>query len=236
MHYIVPTWPAPNSIKSFITTKQAGEWFALSDTQASKQLTTLLNLPAPPFWLKQTHSAQVLELDEKMLLFKPEADAVFTQCVHKICMVLTADCLPIFLCNYSGTKIAAIHAGWRGLSKGIIENTVALFYKNGLSKGQEQLLAYLGPAIGPQYFEVGKDVYEAFIKENKELDQAFKSLSAEKWLCNIYLLAILKLTALGVKQIFGGDYCTYSNRHLFYSYRRDKGQTGRMASVIWINK
>lgn len=233
MNYLTPDWNAPAHIKAYTTTRIGCpltlpyDALQLSGSDESKRLGALLHLPAEPIWLKQTHSNLATEATDSnrgMI-----ADASFSAQTRQICLVFTADCLPLLICNKSGTHVAAIHAGWRGLANGIIENTI-----RALNQPPESLLVWLGPAIGPSKFEVGRDVYDAFVSQHSESNPAFKPHGDEKWLANLYTLASVRLNKLGITGIFGGNYCTFSQDDLFYSYRRDKGQTGRMASLIWI--
>jgi YfiH family protein len=145
-----------------------------------------------------------------------------------VCAVLTADCLPLLLCNRSGSRVAAVHAGWRGLLAGVVESTLDRFAEPG-----EELLAWLGPAIGPTAFEVGEEVREAFLKRDPADESAFLPGVPGHWLANIYRLAENRLNARNIGYIGGGDHCTLSEPERFFSYRRD-GVTGRMASLIWI--
>lgn len=233
MKYIQPNWPAPTSVKVYTTTRlgwQAPLFYQadkLTETDESKRLQTLLNIPSEPIWLKQTHSNTPVEaISENRGII---ADASFATQPNQVCVVFTADCLPLLICNRSGTHVAAVHAGWRGLASGIIENTI-----KSLNQPSNDLLVWLGPAIGPTKFEVGKDVYDAFTSRHAEADKAFIPINEGKWLANLYQLATLRLQLLGITEIYGGDHCTHLQNDLFYSYRRDKGQTGRMANLIWI--
>ncbi|MNI58407.1 Laccase domain protein YfiH [compost metagenome] len=159
----------------------------------------------------------------------PDADAACTQQAGQACIVMTADCLPVLFCDRAGTVVAAAHAGWRGLKEGVLEASIAAM---GCEPGE--ILAWLGPAIGPTAFEVGGEVREAFMAEQAEAVAAFvPSANDGKWLADIYLLARLRLARAGVTAIYGGEFCTFSDGDQFYSYRRD-GQTGRMASLIWL--
>lgn len=213
-HLLVPEWGAPKNIHAFTTLK----------TYPIDHLSTLL--PSPPIWLKQVHSNIAVEA---VPTDAPEkADAVYTTEINRPCIVQSADCLPLLLCNHDGTKVAAIHAGWRGLSAGIIENTFHAI--NGVD---DEWHVWLGPAIGPNRFEVGRDVYEAFTKHDPEAITAFQAQNKEKWLANLYLLAKQRLIKLGIKKVYGGTYCTYEQSDLFYSYRRDKTLTGKLVSLIW---
>ena len=185
-------------------------------------------LPTQPYWLNQTHSACVLDIPFE---YRTDiaADASFTSVPKTVCAVLTADCLPLLVVDKDASEVAAIHAGWRGLASGIVENTLTR-----LRSSVEHLHVYLGPAIGPGAFEVGEDVRQAFVSLNRGFDACFRPTPvAGKYLADLYQLARLKLKALGVGYISGGEYCTYDQANMFYSYRRD-GQTGRMASLIWL--
>jgi YfiH family protein len=204
-------------------------WSGRQSPEAKKRgdLKTLLRLPNEPIWITQTHSTIVIEATPENR--EKNADASFTQEPNCICAVLTADCLPILLCNKEGTQVAAIHAGWRGLANGIVESTLNAF------EPSAGLFAWLGPAIGPQKFEVGKDVYDSFTHKHPEAQQAFLAIAENMWLADLYALAKMRLASEGVQHIFGGNFCTYTEENLFFSYRRDKGKTGRMASLIWIS-
>ncbi|HUX31734.1 MAG TPA: peptidoglycan editing factor PgeF [Thiobacillus sp.] len=183
-------------------------------------------LPAEPGWLRQVHSARVVELGREP---NPEADASFTRESGQVCAVLTADCLPVLLCDRAGSVVAAAHAGWRGLAGGVLESTVAA-----MQVPPEGVLAWMGAAIGPQAFEVGDEVREAFVAQHPQAAAAFVSQPTPgKWLADIYQLARIRLAHAGVQAIHGGGRCTFSEAESFYSYRRD-GVTGRMAALIWL--
>ncbi len=142
---------------------------------------------------------------------------------------MTADCLPVLFCNKAGSQVAAAHAGWRGLLDGILENTLAKF-----SDDPESILVWMGPAIGPTAFEVGQEVYEAFCAQQPSAQSAFKKTGQDgKWLANLYALASLRLKQRGIRNIYGGEFCTFSDEERFFSYRRD-GVCGRQASCIWL--
>jgi len=198
----------------------------LSVNQNRKKLCTDLQLPSEPVWLEQVHSNRVVSADEKTVL---KADASFTQSKGVVCAVLTADCLPVFFCNQTGTEVAVAHAGWRGLHAGIISNTV-----KAMNSSADEILVSLGPAIGPQFFEVGVEVFEAFTDSNRLNASAFVAKDSNHFLCDIYQLARIELQFLGIKQITGGDYCTYRDEQKFYSFRRQQ-DTGRMANLIWLS-
>jgi YfiH family protein len=163
----------------------------------------------------------------------PAADASYSDQVGRACVVMTADCLPVLLCNQQGTQVAAAHAGWRGLCNGVLRNTLATF------SSPDQVMAYLGPAIGPEAFEVGTEVLQAFIQKSlneqhrQQIESAFMPSPANKYRADLYALARAELVNCGVKHIYGGDYCVYSSPEQFYSYRREP-VTGRFASLIWL--
>jgi len=239
---IYPDWPAPENIKAFSTTRQGG--FSLSPYNSlnlgdhvgddintvNKNRAALLiqeNLPESPRWLKQTHSTTVSLASNWQQ--GDEADAMVSAYNNQICTIMTADCLPLLLCNQQGNKVAAIHAGWRGLSAGIIEKTLSHF-----SSPCQEIMVWLGPAIGPSQFEVGTDVFTQFTAQSTSAHLAFQQIDSEHYLADIYLLAKQRLNALGITNIYGGEHCTVSDSTRFFSYRRD-GMTGRMASMIWID-
>ena len=192
-----------------------------------RRLLNTLGLSAMPLWLQQVHGTVVV--DAATAGQACEADASFVIGPGLACAVLTADCLPVLLCDSGGTRVAAVHAGWRGLLGGIVENTVRALHCPG-----SQLLAWLGPAIGPQAFEVGDEVRESFIAEDPQAAAAFEPSPSRRWLANIYVLARLRLARMHVTAVYGGHWCTVSDAGRFYSYRRD-GVTGRMASLIWLD-
>jgi YfiH family protein len=244
--FIHPDWPAPSNIKALSTTRLGGyscgsfEGLNLAlhvqdDSQLVWQnrqlLMTTAELPQQPFWLEQTHSTDVIALlgqshDENAV---PAADAAVSGMVEQVCIVMTADCLPLLVCDKAGTQVAAIHAGWRGLLDGIIENTL-----NKLGVANSELLVWLGPAISQAAFQVGDEVRELFIAQQPQANAAFIP-DGDKWSADLYLLARQRLQAIGVStsDIYGGEYCTYQQAELFYSYRRDN-QTGRQASLIYL--
>jgi YfiH family protein len=244
-HWLVPDWPAPERVKAISTTRQGG--FSqypfnnmnlgdhVNDNSAivrknRRHLKKSLNLQNEPLWLTQIHSNKVSNADAE----NPEitADASVSSQPGNVCAVMTADCLPVLFCNKNATTVAAAHAGWRGLEQGILEKTVAVMDE----EDAEQIMAWLGPAIGPKAFEVGGEVRAAFVDRQPEAEAAFvkQNTDEDKWLADIYLLARLRLTAIGIKAIYGGGYCTYKDSEKFFSFRRD-GETGRMASLIWID-
>jgi len=244
--FFTPEWPAPAQIRALVTTRQGGcsiapyASFNLADHVGDNTEDVLknraklrqdLNLKNEPFWLKQTHSTKVICLDKLPFGVVPDADASFTTEPNRVCVVLTADCLPILLCSRDGGLVVAIHAGWQGLAKGIIEATL-----ESLPIEPEKLLAWFGPAIGPEAFIVQDDVRQQFLDYDTKAAAAFRNVSNNSYLANIYLLARQRLEKYGINEIYGGDLCTFSDKERFFSYRRDKGLTGRMASLIWIQR
>jgi YfiH family protein len=183
-------------------------------------------LPTEPLWLRQTHGLQVANAAQAQA--ETEADASVARQPDQVCAVMTADCLPVLFCDQAGTVVGAAHAGWRGLADGILEQTVAA-----MQVPPGQIMAWLGPAIGPDKFEVGEDVLAVFVADLPDALAAFQTIKSDKWLADIYQLARLRLARLGVHQVYGGGLCTYTDATRFYSYRRD-GVTGRIASLIWL--
>jgi hypothetical protein len=188
-------------------------------------LRTALALPAEPLWLNQVHGCTVVRTGGRVA--RPAADAVIACRPGSVCAVLTADCLPLLICDRQGRRAAAVHAGWRGLAAGVIEATLSA-----LGASCEDLLVWLGPAIGPAAFAVGGEVRAAFLAVNPEVTSAFQAGPGGKWFADLFALARHRLARAGVTQVYGGTDCTYSDPERFFSYRRD-GVTGRMASLIW---
>lgn len=240
--WIVPHWPAPANIKALFTTRKGGvsrgpyASFNLGDhvgdsPSAVEENRALLQqfLPGEPGWLTQVHGISPINIDNPWCT-RHGADASFTRKPGNVCAVLVADCLPILFCDRAGTVAGAIHAGWRGLAAGVIEQTLS-----NVTAERESLMAWLGPAIGPSHFEVGDEVREAFVQHDPNAAQAFVKHpnQADKWLANLFLLARQRLTAAGIREIHGGGICTFSDPARFFSYRRD-GMTGRMAALVWM--
>lgn len=238
LYWLQPDWPAPSNVHAATTLRSGGSSIGNYDSlnpaihvgddpeivkQNRKTIRKILNLPSEPAWLNQTHSNLAVKAGLKPAPL--QADASFTDQAGVVCVVMTADCLPLLVCSTDGTEIAAIHAGWRGLLYGIIDNTVAAL-KN------RELLVWLGPAIGPEQFEVGPEVQTAFCGKSSDYATAFTQRSQHKWLADIYSIARINLGKLGIHNVYGGQYCTVTDKERFYSYRRDR-ITGRMASLIW---
>jgi len=237
-HWLVPDWPAPANIHAATTLRMGGvsqgAFSSLNPAahvsddndrvmQNRQLIREMLDLPAEPIWLEQIHSNRAVKALKTASL--QQADASYTNESGVVCAVMTADCLPLLVCSSDGTQVAAIHAGWRGLLAGVISNTV-------VAMQQQNLLVWLGPAIGPDCFEVGFEVRNAFLQKSVEFSSAFKLQSNDKWLADIYRLARIELAALGIVNVYGGTHCTFTEHERFYSYRRDS-QTGRMATLIW---
>jgi hypothetical protein len=237
--FIVPHWAAPANVRALQTTRvgghSAGPWsgFNLGDhvgddagaVAANRELLRKF-IPAEPAWLRQVHGAAVAEAAAASGV--TEADASVACAPGSVCAILTADCLPVLMCDRAGTVVAAAHAGWRGLLGGVLENTVAA-----MAVPPGQLIAWLGPAIGARRFEVGGEVRAAFAACEREALDAFVPGAGDRWLCDIYALARQRLVKSGVVAISGGGECTVSMDERYFSYRRD-GVTGRMATLIWL--
>lgn len=241
MNWLKADWPAPDFIKAGTTLRQGGMSVAPYNsfnlaTHVGDEIAVveknraMLNLPKAPQWLEQTHSTKAILLPHQDAV--PRADAAYTSEKNIVCAVMTADCLPLLITDKEGACVAAIHAGWRGLCDGIIEETI-----KALPVAPESLLVWLGPAIGADVYEVGKEVYDAFTGDEADADakQAFTPTREQHWLLDMYHMAKLRLHKLGVIHVYGGGHCTLSEDEHFFSYRRD-GVTGRMASLIWIDK
>lgn len=236
---LIPDWPAPSNVHALVTTRNGGvsapPYDSLNlgshvgdDPQSVTANRARLRemLPDEPFWLNQVHGSGVVNADQTRGI--PDADGSHARKSGRVCAVLTADCLPVLLCDRAGTVVAAAHAGWRGLAGGVVESAVRSM---GVEAGE--VLAWLGPAIGPRSFEVGEEVREAFIRLAPEAGHAFAPHKGDRWLADIYLLARQRLARLGVGRVYGGGECTFLDSRRFFSYRRD-GATGRMASLIWL--
>ncbi|GMQ88546.1 MAG: peptidoglycan editing factor PgeF [Gammaproteobacteria bacterium] len=238
--WIVPDWPVPAHVRAFTTTRQGGmsqgpyAHMNLADhvgddpaavAQNRKLLQQQLGLPGEPLWLQQVHGNTPVNALECGAA--PVADASWCRQAGVVCAVLTADCLPLLMCDRRGETIAAVHAGWRGLAAGIIEQTVRR-----MQIPAENLLAWMGPAIGPQAYQVGDEVRDAFVSHQDQAGLAFQS-TAEGWKADLYLLARQRLAECGVTAVYGGNHCTFREHENFFSFRRD-GRTGRMASLIWL--
>jgi YfiH family protein len=237
LDWIVPDWPAPPQVCALSTTRNAGAGKKFDLTRTNPQFETARSelrrwLPADPIWLTQVHGIAICDADAASALARrdlPEADGAVARAPNTICAVHSADCLPILLTDAQGSVVAAAHAGWRGLAAGVIETTLA-----SMRTPPATVLAWLGPAIGPQAFEVGADVVAAHCADDPGAMQCFSPHRPGKWLADLYALARRRLERAGVVAIYGGGRCTLSEPGTFYSYRREGVATGRMATLIWI--
>ena len=245
--FLIPDWPAPANVSAAITLRARGTSLSPYDhfnlathvgdnpAQVATNRSLLrrqLDLTLEPVWLDQVHGAEVIYTPNNPSL--PSADGAYTDIVNQPCAILTADCMPVLLCNQQGTQVAAVHAGWRGLCGGIISKALEQFAP------RDNLMAYMGPAISARHFEVGTEVLSAFLSKavtNNEKDsikKAFVETSQGHYSADLYALARAELTKRGVTQVYGGEFCSYGQSDLFYSYRREK-VCGRNASLIWLN-
>jgi YfiH family protein len=251
-NYIQPDWPAPKNVRAFTSCRSGGfsqppyDSFNLALHVGDNQLLVNKNRQLLPnyqnfTWLNQTHSNICVNLDRDGNVANAalQADACFATKKSQVCAVMTADCLPVLLCDQQGTCVAAVHAGWRGLAGGVIENTVSK-----MPVTTKSLMAWMGPTISQRHFEVGKEIKETFI----DFPQAFKQnnhTTEDKYFADLYQIAKQKMLAMGIKQIFGGEYCTYQQADLFFSHRRETHQTsnranptaatGRIVSAIYLS-
>ena len=199
-----------------------------SDVLANRSLLiSQYSLPSIPKWINQTHSNITFDADSISSIV--DADASYSRKLGTVCGVLTADCLPVFVCNKEGNAVGIAHAGWRGLVDGVIESLIESFNCNG-----EDLIVHLGPAISQLSFEVGGDIKSQYLSKNESFERCFTCLN-DKYYLDLYDAARVVLKSLGIESISGGDRCTYNEPDQFFSYRRDGEQSGRMAHLIWIN-
>ena len=276
-HWLVPDWPAPANIHAASTMRTGGvsqgPYASLNPAahvsddmglvrQNRQIIREMLDLPSEPVWLEQIHSNRAVKAVNPLYSslrkgdegIRQQADASYTNEAGIVCVVMTADCLPLLVCSADGAQVSAIHAGWRGLLAGVISNTVSAMHNldNSFPLKQEpvllnnhginsqylkneagkHLLVWLGPAIGPDCFEVGTEVRNAFLEKSTEFNTAFKKQNNNKWLADIYQMARIELAALGITEVYGGTHCTFTEHARFYSYRRE-AQTGRMVTLIW---
>lgn len=239
-HCLIPDWPAPPQVRALQTTRLGGVSQAPYDSlnvgqhvqdipehvQRNRQLLASV-LPAQPLWLNQQHSAQVQQADA----YDPNApaDAIISQQPHQVCVVMTADCLPVLFCDTAGQQVAAAHAGWRGLAAGVLEATVRQ-----MRAPPDQIMAWLGPCIGPQAFAVGEELRQLFVQQDAQAAQAFTQRDGQLF-ADLVALARMRLQAIGMRQIDAANLCTHTQAQQFFSYRRD-GQCGRMATLIWLDR
>ena len=247
---ITPDWPAPARVRCAFTLRSGGVSVAPYDSlnvgahdgdvaeavaENRRRVREHLGLPAEPVWLQQVHGADVVDLDvlggqarADAAVGTTRADAAVTRVGRRVCVIQVADCMPVLFAARDATAVGAAHAGWRGLAGGVLEQTVRA---SGVPPAG--LLAWLGPTISQQHFEVGDDVRTAFVSGDSGAASAFVTNTRGRWQCDLYALARRRLAALGVKDVFGGGWCTYADTARFFSFRRD-GQCGRMAALIWL--
>ena len=240
VNYLIPDWPAPGGVRAAFTLRTGGVSVAPYDSlnvgthvgdapeavaENRARIFQALKLPSEPAWLEQVHGVDVTHLDHTPLITR--ADASVTHSLKRVCAIQVADCLPVLFAARDGSAIGAAHAGWRGLASGVLEATL-----RALAIEPSKLIAWMGPAIGPEHFEVGAEVRDAFVKSEAKAGKAFVANDRGRWQCDLYALARLRLEAIGIGEIAGGGWSTYGDASRFFSYRRD-GQCGRMAALIW---
>lgn len=239
--WLVPDWDAPACVRAFVTTRQGGVsegGYASLNLGASSgddprrvaenRLIVRQHLPGMPRWMKQVHGIDVVKVDELGTHDVPIADAAVVGESGRVAAVLTADCMPLFLCDGGGGKAGVVHAGWRGMVAGVIENAV-----RAIGGAPSEVIAWMGPTIGPTAFEVGPEVREAFLAADRGADAAFTAHTPGKYMADLYALARMRLARAGVTRIHGGGFCTYNDSGRFFSYRREKA-SGRMGAFIWL--
>ena len=239
--WITPDWPAPPNVRAFVTTRHggvsSGEYATMNlgtrggdeaGNVARNRLIVREHLPSMPRWMAQVHGATVADLDRLGELDVATADAAVTSKPGTVGVVLTADCMPLFLCDKAGTRVGIAHAGWRGMAAGVIENTV-----RALGPAPENVIAWMGPTIGPAAFEVGPEVRAAFVAADARAASAFAPHVPGKFMADLYALARQRLERAGVRAVFGGGSCTYREADRFFSYRRVQA-SGRMGALIWM--
>jgi YfiH family protein len=241
LQLIEADWPAPANVRAIATTRAGGVSVgpyaslnlgahvgddARAVTENRLRLRTALGLSSEPLWLNQVHGTAVVEAVAHDV--PPTADASFARSGGHACAVLTADCLPVLFCDRDGTRVAAAHAGWRGLAGGVLESAL-----RAMTVAPEHVLAWLGPAIEQDAFEVGAEVREQFLARSADNEHAFTLNARGRWQADLYDLARGELARLGVTQVFGGGFRCYADRDRFFSYRRD-GTTGRLATLVWM--
>jgi YfiH family protein len=243
---IRPDWNVASNVHAAFTLRTGGVSVAPFDTlntamhvgdasdavvENRRRVREALALPAEPAWLEQVHGTRVVDLDASSASASNglRGDAAVARSRGRVCAIQVADCMPVLFADRAGSAVGAAHAGWRGLAAGVLEATVAA-----LGGESADLAAWLGPAIGPEHFEVGEEVREAFVSKDAAAADAFVRNSRRRWQCDLNLLAVQRLAALGVTRMHGGNACTYADRSRFFSYRRD-GRCGRMAALIWLS-
>lgn len=239
--WIRPEWPAPPNVRAAVTTRDGGVSvgaysslnlgthvgdIAEAVLENRRRVRDALGLRAEPVWLNQVHGTHVIAVGEHDE--PPTADASFAIAPGPACVVLTADCLPVIFCDDAGTRVAAAHAGWRGLADGVLAATVGA-----LGVPPANVLAWLGPAIEQSAFEVGDEVRARFVEANPSTAESFVRNERDRWQADLYALARFELQRLGLSRVYGGGYRCFEDRARFFSYRRD-GVTGRMGTFVWM--
>lgn len=243
--WIEPAWPSPPGVRAVFTQRHGGcsvPPFAslnlaehVGDSPESvrenrRRLAQDLGLPASPFWLEQVHGRELVELTADSRHTRPAADGSWTRTYDQICAVMVADCLPVLLATRCGSAVAAIHAGWRGLLVGVLDEAVMQLAQTGFEP--TEVLAWLGPCIGPGAFEIGPEVRAAYLKCAREDEDAFVAGAHDRWYADLHALATARLGRLGIDAVYSSEHCTFSEPDKWFSFRRD-AQTGRMAALIW---
>jgi len=230
LDWIVPEWPAPHGVRAFSTTRNVGENRAEGSLAGGDGLDAALKrwLPSSPLWLRQVHGAAIHDADAPAPSAPPRADGIVSGAIDTVCAIQTADCLPVLFADRAGSMVAAAHAGWRGLAAGVLEATLAA-----MRIDADAAVVWIGPGIGPQVYEVGADVVDALCASDPDAAACFAARTPGKWLANLYALARRRLVRAGVRSIYGETRCTFTERTLFHSYRRDGSRAGRMATLIW---
>lgn len=241
VEWLVPEWPAPRGVRAFFTTRaggvSTGEYASMNlglrsgdlpERIAANRAIVRAALPSEPCWIAQVHGTAVADLDRGAHAGNPTADAAVTGMRERVAVVQTADCMPLLLCDAAGERVAAAHAGWRGMAAGVIENSVR-------SMGVEpsRVIAWMGPTIGPGAFEVGPEVRAAFLAADAGAGSAFVAHVPGKFMADLYALARRRLALAGVREVHGGGFCTYRETQRFFSYRRAQS-SGRMGAFIWM--
>jgi len=242
VEWIVPDWPAPGRVRAFVTTRaggvSAGDYASMNlgassgdeeENVARNRRIVRTHLAADPVYLAQVHGNEVADLDLAREAGRPRADAAVTGRPGNVAVVLTADCMPVFMADRAGRRAAVAHAGWRGLSGGVLENAL-----KSLRAAPDEVVAWMGPAIGPDAFEVGPEVKEAFEREDAGAGDAFRSHRPGRFMADLYALARRRLARAGVREVHGGGFCTFNETDRFFSYRRVQ-RSGRMGAFIWID-
>lgn len=244
LDWIVPQWAAPSNVRALVTTRNGGvsvppyATMNLANSRARGDATEALMenrrrlralLPDEPMWMQQVHGTTVARLDRTRPTAPVVADAAVTRVAAVVCAVLVADCLPVLLADRGGSVVGIAHAGWRGLAAGVVEATIAAIDV----AHSDDVVAWLGPAIGARAFEVGADVHAAFCDVDPLASESFTPIRSGKWHADLYSLARRRLARAGVRSIAGGGWCTHGDATRFFSFRRD-GETGRMAAAIWL--